>query len=130
MNRLFKLVALCVGVALLGSPLLALANCNPKFATSGRCGGEDCPMMSRSRQTASAHVSEVPSSDHSCCRIAGLPESAVKPAAIHGKSSVEPFAVQNVTAVVPVVFFQLKALPVPVLASSRSLQAVLCTFLV
>jgi len=130
MNRLFKLVALSVGVALFGSPLLALANCNPKSATSGRCGGEDCPLMTKSRQTATTHVSEVPSGDHSCCRIAGLPDSAVKPAAIHGKTSVEAFGVENVTAVVPVVFFQPKALPMPVLASSRSLQAVLCTFLV
>ena len=130
MRRSFKLVALILSVALFAAPLLTLANCNPKLTKSGHCRGEDCPMMTQSRQTPTTQISQAPSRDSSCCRIASLPANKVKPAAIPEKLSVEPLMAQMVGEAVASAFAPEESPSAPVMMSSSSLQAVLCMFLV
>ena len=130
-NRRFKLVALMLTLAVMGTPLAALANCNPKFAVAGHCGGEHCPMMMHMRQAAGTQVSEMPTGDGSCCRISGLPVSVAKPAVpTQMKAYVLSPTAQTVVAMVPVTFSPADGPPAPVLVPSSSPQAVLCTFLV
>ena len=128
MSRSFKLVALILGATLFAAPLLALANCNPKLTKSGHCGGEDCPMM-QSRQTTT-QISQAPSRDSSCCRIASLPANKVKPAAIPEKLSVEPSIAPIVGEALAKAVAPVESPSAPVVVSISCLQAVLCSFLV
>jgi len=86
--------------------------------------------MMQSRQAAATHVSGIPSGDHSCCRFASLPATAVKPTAVQPKTFVEPLTPESVTVAAPVGSSKVQALPALRLNSSHYLQAVLCTFLV
>ena len=131
MNRLFKLAAAMLALVLFATPLAAFANCSPKAAMAGHCGGEDCPMM-QARQQSGMQVSEAPSGDGSCCQMSSLPPSRTKPAvANETKASAEPPSSQSLAIVVTAPTMAATAgPPMAVLAVGPQPQAVLCTFLV
>lgn len=128
MNWRFKLVAVLLGLALLGSPMLALVRCTPKVAV-GHCG-EDCPMMMHSRQASTSQVSENASRDGSCCQVSRLPENGMKPAATTPAGSLQASVGEVAVALLPVIASLAEELPAQLLKPRSSSQAVLCTFLI
>lgn len=128
MNWRFKLVAVLLGLALFGSPMLALVRCTPKVAAS-HCG-DDCPMMMHSRQESTSQVSENASRDGSCCQVSRLPENGMKPAATTPAGFLQASVGEVVVALLPVVASIAKELPAQLLKPRSSSQAALCTFLI
>lgn len=129
MNWRFKLVAVLLGLALSGSPILALVRCTPKVAAASHCG-DDCLMMMHSRQASTSQVSENASRDGSCCQVSRLPENGMKPAATTPAGSLQASVREVVVALLPVVASFAEELPAQLLKPRSSSQAVLCTFLI
>jgi len=130
-NRRFKLVAMLLSLVLFGSPLVAVANCNPKVAMAVHCCGH-CPMMMPGHmgRTATYQVSATPMADGSCCQVSNPPESTAKPTTVpEVKTFVSSSTPQTVAAFMPVVSSPAEGPPATILFPSMS-QAVLCTFLV
>ncbi len=129
MNWRFKFVAVLLGLALFGSPMLALVRCTAKETTARHCG-DDCPMMMHSRQASTSRVSENTSRDGSCCQVSSLPENRMKPAATIPASFLRAAVGEVVAALLPTVASPAEALSEQVLKPRSFSQALLCTFLI
>jgi|SRR5579883_20034 len=120
-----------LALMLFATPLTAFANCSPKAAMAGHCGGEDCPMM-RALQHSGMQISELPSGDGSCCQMSGPPSDGTKPAVTNeARASVQTPSSQSllIAPAAPI----MRSTPAPsaaVPAVGSPPQAVLCTFLI
>lgn len=118
-------------LVLFGTPLAALANCSSRFAMTGHCGGEHCPMM-HAKQQAATQTSDASSSAGSCCKVSSLPPGVTRAAVSpEGRVIAQPVGGQ-IAGVVPLATApdaapRLAGSPFPV---SPPPQALLCTFLV
>jgi hypothetical protein len=132
-KHLTKLVAALLLLVLFGTALVAVANCSPKLAMAGHCGGEHCPMIvMHARQQANTQVSEIPSGKGSCCKVTNTPVAIFTPAIAPGSQvTVQPDDIQTGTIPGSLLSTSAPAILTDVSATiAPSPQALLCTFLV
>ena len=134
MTRLGKFVAAMIALVLFGTPLLALANCSPKLATAGHCGGENCPMIIEARQPGSMQMSGTTSRDGSCCQVKDLPSPPRTPATAPGSGTIIHAPAGQLACAAPALppcDNSASAIAPPAgQESPPSSQALLCTFIV